>query len=204
MNKTLSNILIFAAGVAIGSAVTYKIFKDKYDFEYEEVVEAEDSETVEEKDDDDEYFEYEEPPRSSLDDDREENVRIIDGHEYHNYAAVIKKDTIECDDGSTITIEKGVEHMEPYVIPPEEFGEDPDYDTTSLTYFNDGVVADDYDNELSREYVDEIIGLDSLDHFGEYEDDSVFVKNEIRQEYFEILADERNYADLEKPPYEGQ
>ena len=43
---------------------------------------------------------------------------------------------------------------------------------------------------------DEIVGLDSLTHFGEYEDDSVFVRNDVMKCDYEILLDHRNYKDV--------
>ncbi len=88
----------------------------------------------------------------------------------------------------------------PHIITPEEFGEIEDYDTISLTLYSDGVVADDADKPI--EDVDEVIGKESLDHFGEYEDDSVFVRNDKLKCDYEVLIDERQYAQiLEEKPY---
>ena len=81
----------------------------------------------------------------------------------------------------------------PYVIAPEEFGEMDGYNTISLTYYADNVLADDIDELV--EDVDETVGLDSLNHFGEYEDDSVFVRNDRLRSDYEILRDNRTYED---------
>ena len=80
---------------------------------------------------------------------------------------------------------------EPYVISPDEFGELDDYDTASLLYFADGVVADMEMNPVDD--IDEIIGEASLDHFGEYEDDSVYVRNDRLRIDYEVLKDLRNF-----------
>ena len=80
----------------------------------------------------------------------------------------------------------------PYVIPPEEYDEN-DYETESLTYYADGVLTDMYDNII--EDVEDTVGTDSLTHFGEYEDDSVFVRNDERQIDYEILLDSDKYYD---------
>lgn len=48
------------------------------------------------------------------------------------------------------------------------------------------------------EDVEDSVGFESLSHFGEYEDDSVYVKNDARKCYYEILLDERNYSDVIK------
>jgi hypothetical protein len=91
---------------------------------------------------------------------------------------------------------KPVKVEKPYTISPEEF-RDSDYEAVSLTYYADGTLTDDMDNII--EDVESMVGLDSLDHFGEYEDDSVFVRNDEAQCDYEILRDSRNYADVKKP-----
>ncbi len=84
----------------------------------------------------------------------------------------------------------------PYIISPDEFGEIDNYEKISLTYYNDQILTDDNDDIL--EDIADIIGKDSLEHFGEYEDDSVFVRNDIRKCDYEILKDFRNYSDVVK------
>ena len=83
----------------------------------------------------------------------------------------------------------------PYVISPDEFGELEDYTKVSLTYFADGVLADECGEIVDD--VEEIIG-DGLDHFGEYEDDSVFVRNDAKRCDYEILKDLRDFSDFKK------
>lgn len=93
--------------------------------------------------------------------------------------------------------EKGIfKESKPYVISPDEFGEADGYETISLTYYSDGVLADQSDELV--EDVDGTVGIESLNRFGEYEDDSVFVRNERLKEDFEILLDQRNYAEIVK------
>ena len=63
----------------------------------------------------------------------------------------------------------------PYVISPAEF------DTrgmirSALSYYANGIVADDMDNPMTDAEVEAAITHDALKHFGEYEDDSVFVR----------------------------
>lgn len=88
--------------------------------------------------------------------------------------------------------ERGMREKYPYVISPEEFGEMEDYDKISLTYYADGILADDNDNVIDN--VGDVVG-DALDHFGEYEDDSVFVRCEERRCDYEILLDQRTFAE---------
>jgi hypothetical protein len=84
----------------------------------------------------------------------------------------------------------------PYVITPEEFSEYDDYDNISLTYYADGVLT--YENNEIIEDIEETVGEDSLNHFGEYEEDSVYVRNDGKKTDYEILLDLRNYSDVIK------
>lgn len=87
----------------------------------------------------------------------------------------------------------------PYVISPDEFGEYENYTKVSLTYYADGILADE--NGVVVDDVEEIVG-DALDHFGEYEDDSVFCRSNPKRCDYEILKDYQKYADIRKlfPP----
>lgn len=81
----------------------------------------------------------------------------------------------------------------PRVISPYEFGELDDYHTIELTYYTDDILEDeDYNIVTDR---DELIGPSALDTFGEYEDDSVFVRNDRLRTDFQILKDYRTYSE---------
>ncbi len=87
----------------------------------------------------------------------------------------------------------------PYVISPDEFGEIDGYTQISLTYYADGILADE--NGVIIDDIEEIVG-DALEHFGEYEDDSVFCRSDPKRCDYEVLQDLRRYADVAKnlPP----
>lgn len=98
--------------------------------------------------------------------------------------------------------EEKAPYKPPYVIPPEDYGET-GYDTISFTYYADKVLADDGDQVV--EDVEGTVGVDSLSRFGEYEDDSVFVRNERLKVDYEILLSQREYAEVvESKPYLSQ
>lgn len=203
MNNILSKTLIFAAGVAIGSAATWAVIKDKYAKIAQEEIDSvkevfsrgkraemhpvdeacgiDVGSILSEKDEKRDYERY-----ASLYSGQGKNETVVkDGN---------KKSTVTNDGNIHIKVEEEKDDVErPYVIPPEEFGE-LDYETVSLTYYEDGVLTDDMDNII--EDVDDIVGEESLEHFGEYEDDSVFVRNDARETDYEILADTRNYHDI--------
>lgn len=81
----------------------------------------------------------------------------------------------------------------PYVISPDEFGEIEGYTQISLTYFDDGILSDE--NGVIIDEPEDIVG-DALNHFGEYEGDSVFVRSDPKRCDYEILRDLRSYAEF--------
>jgi len=78
----------------------------------------------------------------------------------------------------------------PYTISPEEF-KDSTYETKTLMYYADKVLADDDYNILDD--IRGCIGEDALGEFGKYEDDAVYVRNDQQGIDYEILLDERSY-----------
>lgn len=212
MNSTLKDVLIFVLGAAAGSLATWKLIEKKYkDIAQEEIDSVkdtfskmkkneypdklEDYPDFEEFDDsDDSYDSDDEEPKSEQKIDRNnkpdivEYAKILSETGYTNYAE--RQDKKE---------KKGVEPVEderPYVISPDEFGEKDGYENVTLTYYADGVLTDYFDNVISN--VDEVVGFDSLDHFGEYEDDVVFVRNEKMETDYEILRDLRDFNESDK------
>ena len=211
MNSTLKGVLIFVLGAAAGSLATWKLIEKKYkDIAQEEIDSVkdtfskmkkneypdklEDYPDFEEFDDSDDSDDVEEEPKPEQKIDRNnkpdivEYAKILSETGYTNYAE--RQDKKE---------KKGVEPVEderPYVISPDEFGEKDGYENVTLTYYADGVLTDYFDNVISN--VDEVVGFDSLDHFGEYEDDVVFVRNEKMETDYEILRDLRDFNKSDK------
>lgn len=178
MNK-VRYIFVFAAGIMIGSVVTGRYVKMKYEQiaqdEIDSVKKAFSQKSKKEVDDSEESRDTE--VRECEDIIRQEGYRS-----YSNIAGKYEK-------------EGGSEPMDkPYVIAPEEFGEMPGYEEVELTYYADGILADDCNDIV--EDVEDVVGADSLTHFGEYEDDSVFVRNDRLKCDYEILLDRRNYSDV--------
>lgn len=192
MNGTLSKLFIFAAGAAIGSVVTWKLLKTKYEqFAQEEIDSIKEAYTYEKAESTDEACdsndkEEGEPDRNETDElpHIREYAAKLQGQNYTHY--------------SNNSREEVADVVKPKVIKPEEFGEKEDegYDTISLTYYADGVLTDDMDNPIVD--VESMVGEDSLTHFGEYEDDSVFVRNDRIKADIEILLDMRKYSDVAK------
>lgn len=85
-----------------------------------------------------------------------------------------------------------------YIIAPFEFG-NRDYEERSFTYYPGGQIEDEDGHLLTSEEIEETVGADAINHFGEYEEDSVFVRNEDRGYDYEILRSIRPYFDPAHP-----
>lgn len=195
MNKTLSNLFIFTAGAAIGSAVTWKLVKDKYARLAQEEIEA-----VREV-----YMKHENDIREDTTEEATIEEPVVTPESVPEFTEQERADYANIANSYTNNNEKGVPKpvKRPYVISPDEFDE-VGYQTVSLTYYADGVVEDDFYDVWDDDEIDEKIGRDSLNHFGEYEEDSVFVRNDDEETDYEILRDSRNYSDIPKQnPYPG-
>lgn len=162
----MKGLFIFLGGAILGSAITFRLMKNYYD--------------PEDYDEEDEY-DYGEPEPANPEVTQN---NIIEENGYVQYSTTKKEERKEDDDMD-----------KPYIITPEEFS-DSDYESETLTYWADGVVTDIDDEPLSDDQIEELIGEESLKHFGEYEDDSVFVRNDGLRVDYEILADTRNYGEV--------
>ena len=194
----MKNLLCFVAGSAIGSVVTWKLIEKKYkdlaDEEIESVIETfknrkpritKDNvkETVEKV-----INKYKEPKEIVED--------IVTAERY----SIENEEEIDEDDESnyTINVDNDVEVITPYVITPEQFGEYNEYGTKTLTYYADNVLTDEVDNPITSDEMVTMIGPDALDHFGEYEDDSVYIRDETNEMDYEILKSEKMFSEIPK------
>lgn len=82
----------------------------------------------------------------------------------------------------------------PVIICPDDYGEIPGYKQLSWIYFADHVLTDD-DYSLITNY-EKWIGDGALQHFGEYEDDAIHVRNDKLKCYIEVVIDSRLYASV--------
>lgn len=188
----VTGVMMFVLGVAVGSMVTWQYTRKKYEqIAQEEIDSVKEIFSRRESAADVEITAPE--PQTAKIGKPEEKPDITE------YAARLERD------GYTNYSNVGAEHkkeeqetmeMKPYVISPEEFGEFEDYERISLSYYADQILADEDDEKVDD--VDNVVGLESLTHFGEFEDDSVFVRNDRLKCDYEILLDQRTYSDVIK------
>lgn len=204
MTSVLNKIFIFITGAALGSVVTWKVLQKRYNERINEEM------TEFKKAQRDESMEKLEQMHADLVEKKEE----VEAHEAtlkvdengpaltkpienwettsKHYRGILENEGYSDDDGPA-----------PYVIPPEEFGNDADeYDLISLNYYEDGVLADDWGDVI--EDVDRVVGKESLTHFGEYEDDSVYVRNDRLKCEYEILLRVGKFEDRIKANPSGE
>lgn len=195
--NTLNNLLVFAAGAIVGSIVAWKVLEKKIEAKYELLIQEE-IDSIHECLGRPKKNDICEGNVAPVADEKNEEMNVKD------YAAILAKEGYTNYSDVTKNTDKEVESMEkPYVIEPEKFGEIDDYEVISFVYYADGVLTDDADEPISDDDIDDIIGKDSLTHFGEYEDDSVFVRNDRLKSDYEILFDSRNYDDVHPPRVGG-
>ena len=190
----MKGLLIFAAGLAVGAVAGAVIVKNKVLADAKAEVE--------------EVREYYRSARGKV--NREnveetEEVKEVEKKEYElkdiqvkdepktgltNYSQITKMYMSKDEFQSPM-------YDDPFVIDPSEFGENPEYDTETLTYFADGVLVDDVDDVI--EEPDIVVGLENLKIFEEFGATTVYVRNDIYKTDYEIIRDDWNYSDLKEP-----
>lgn len=180
----MNKVFIFVLGAAAGSLLTWKIVEEKYkriaDEEIQSVKDAYKNrdKTVKE-------LTNEKTKVANVSDWTMNEVKIEDEREYANIVEGLSYSKQEEDDERYIVkVDVGEEVIEPFVIEPEDFGEMPGYDTESWSYHIDGIVTDE-EGEIVTDY-ESVVG-DIEKHFGEHDDDSVYVRNDNNKCDYEIL-----------------
>ena len=194
----MKNLLCFVAGAAIGSVVTWKLIEKKYkdlaDEEIESVIET--FKNRKPRITKDNVKETVEKVINKCKEPKEIVEDIVTAERY----SIENEEEIDEDDESnyTVNVDNDDEVVTPYVITPEEFGKYNEYGTKTLTYYADNVLTDEIDNPITSEEMITMIGPDALDHFGEYEDDSVYIRDEMNEMDYEILKSEKTFSEIQE------
>lgn len=193
----MKGLLIFAAGLAVGAVAGAVIVKNKV--------------LADAKAEIDEVREYYRSARGKV--NREDNEEVEEVKEVEEVAKKeyeLKDIQVKDEPKTGLTNYSQITKMymskdefqtpmydDPFVIDPSEFGENPEYDTETLTYFADGVLVDDVDDVI--EEPDIVVGLENLKIFEEFGATTVYVRNDIYKTDYEIIRDDWNYSDLKEP-----
>ena len=188
----MKGLLIFAAGLAVGAVAGAVLVKNKVLADAKAEVE--------------EVRKYYRESRGVVEEvEEKEEVKEVEKKEYE-----LKDIQVKDEPKTGITNYSQITKMymskdefqtpmydDPFVIDPSEFGENPEYDTETLTYFADGVLVDDVDDVI--EEPDIVVGLENLKIFEEFGATTVYVRNDIYKTDYEIIRDDWNYSDLKEP-----
>lgn len=171
MNNGIKLLFAFTIGAAVGSVVTWKLVKDGYARIAQE----------------------------EIDSVKETFAKIRPAEEMFEEEPEISEETKEEYESITENYKKGgskpmSRRNLPYVITPVQF-EDSDYPVATLTYYSNHVLVDEYGDVV--EDIEGKIGINALNSFGDYEEDSVYVRNDELGIDYEILRDEGEYSAVE-------
>ena len=198
MNIKLGYFLATVAGAAVGSVVTWAVLKSYYEKLTQKAIdEVKETYCVPKvKPYTGENQGKTEAPTTEPTPEQLERNKQAANYEatlvksgYINYSDISSKKEAEPEPTSEV----------PYVISPAEFGNLDGYDIQTLKYYEaDDTLTDDDDNVVDEE----LVGSASLSAFGDYEDDTVYVRNERLKRDYEILRENGRYTDvLREKPY---
>lgn len=196
--KLFKGLCIFAAGALAGAAVAARAVRDKYQQEAEEeIAEMRDYYRELRKENVEKYpVQNEEAEAEKEENTKDEYDEIVKG--YTNYTQYLSKAAAKYFDTETKENKKEERtNYEPFIIDVEEFGEDPTYDTATLTYYKDKVLTNDLDDVIDYS----VAGEENLKIFDEHPDcKAIYVRDDIYMVDYEILRDPYQYDEYDDFP----
>lgn len=210
MNKIASALIFTTIGAAIGSFATWHILKARYEKIYEEY--DEDPYICEEDEADDDQIEINDIEKNFI------NRRKMDLSEYakllneEGYNPVEEKEDGEkkysgrfpWGSGDNPSNKRKKEEEESAmtdenirIITVNEYGENPDYDMETMTYYADDILEDQNGNTINDP--EDLIGIGTLDNFGDAT--SLYVVNDHLEKYYEVIKEDSNYFDWQDDEY---
>lgn len=197
-------VIIFIGGVAAGSFVTWRLLKEKYIRQTQEEINEVREHYRKKKESEEVTVDSNGATETNEKPDLIAYAAKLTKNGYIDYTnpkslvkatgdmidAVVQKDNEESSDP---VILNDPSYQPPYIISPEDFAIDDEYTIVNLNYYIDGVLTDEDDNIV--ENVDDVVGLENLNHMGEYEDDALHIRNENYKCEYEILLSRRLYHD---------
>lgn len=169
------NIIFLIFGLVIGTATGYVVAKNKYEKEFQDAL--------------NELWDERHENRRSTEEELDE-VEEFSEEERQSYVDIVHEEYVE---NTSENLKQG-----PYLIGIDdyynEFG-DVKYEKKMLIYYeDDGVLIDE--NEDTIDNLDQVIGRESLEHIGDYEDDRIYIRNEWYGTDFEVVVEHSAYADI--------
>lgn len=190
--KLFKGLCIFAAGALAGAAVAARVVREKYQQEAEEEI-AEMRDYYRElrknvKTPNEDTIVEENSEEEKEENTKDEYNKIV--KDYTNYTQYNDAETKE----NKKEEKEERTNYEPFIIDVEEFGEDPTYDTATLTYYKDKVLTNDLDDVIDYS----VAGEENLKIFDEHPDcKAIYVRDDIYMVDYEIIRDPYQYDEYE-------
>lgn len=178
MSNNTKVIFAFIVGTVVGAAMAYRYVVKTMKNEMIDI----DPSVADDRDDSIETI---------IDIKREAADQAKNKHDITEYASIIRNESYNPEKSDESQNAGPID--KPYVISPDEFGEC-GYETVNLTYYSDDVLVDENDELVDD--ISEIVGEDFTSHFGEYEEDSIYMRNDSKKCDYEILRDYNPYHAL--------
>lgn len=200
----MHKVIIFIGGVAAGSFVTWRLLKEKYIRQTQEEINEVREHYRKKKESEEVTVDSNGSTETNEKPDLIAYAAKLTKNGYIDYTdpkSIVKAtgDTIDAvvqktnEESLDPVILNDPSYQPPYIISPEDFAIDDEYTIVNLNYYIDGVLTDEDDNIV--ENVDDVVGLENLNHMGEYEDDALHIRNENYKCEYEILLSRRLYHD---------
>lgn len=195
------DLIIFVAGCAVGGIGASLYLKDVYRrYAQEEIDSVIDRErhkreteacsygrAVEDSTEDEERIEHakEAAKNAANKSSITEYANVVKKEGYKDYSEYSKPEPLEEKEGNANPIS--------YIL-PSEFGDEDAYEQIELTYYADGILADE-EGDLVQD-IDLTVGNEFDEHFGEYDDAMVYIKNDVMKAYYMIYMSDDCYRDI--------
>lgn len=183
MNKGLVAVFSFIIGAGAGGFIANHLLSQKYEQRVEEEIRAVRMQLL------DLQADKEQPKRPE--ETKAEAIAAM-----KNYSEPAKAQQ-NADRLNNKPVEK---KSKPYIIDPKVFDSaDNPYTILGLVMYTDGTIAEKMDSELhvlGPLDIDKYIGMDAVNHFGEYEDDRICVRNDEMKTDFEVVLVNYTYGEM--------
>lgn len=186
----MNKVIAFVVGATAGSLLTWKLLEKKYKQMADEEIAAVKEYFRNKEDETKEELIERFVEEDKLDGTKTEYTKIVDDM---GYTSASRSTEYSIEEDGSVYMAPGPEEIAPYVISPDEYGAKTNYRIKCWTRYADGVITDDDDEIVWNP--ESIIG-DALKHFGEYEPDSVHVRNENTECDYEILKNEHTFTEI--------
>lgn len=168
--KGIIGITSFIFGAGLGVLCTYRYMNDKCEEKIREEIDAYKRDR-----------EAKDLAKASM--NKPDISEIVDAVRKYDSASNYSKEEV------ADILEEDEDESDIKFIDPNRYGDDPDYDQYSYTYYSDGVLTDENDDVIE----DTSRFGDFEKEFGTFEEDSVYIQNDTYKCYYEILRDYRPF-----------